>query len=106
MRRQLQKERQMKLKRLIAGTVIVGSLGGAALALGAGLANAEPPPGPGPGWVQPGSHDFRPEDRGAYDQAVRDHRPFQYDGQWVNPVFDQGHRGWGFWLGPIWIPLL
>jgi hypothetical protein len=59
-----------------------------------------------PGWVQPGPPDLRPEDRGAYDQAVRDHRPFQYDGQWVNPVFDQGHRGWGFWLGPIWIPLL
>ena len=76
---------------------------GQALGFGAGLANAEPPPGPLPGWVQPGPPDFRPEDRGAYDQAVRDHRPFQYDGQWVNPVFDQGHRGWGFWLGPIWI---
>jgi len=56
--------------------------------------------------VQPGPPDLRPEDRGAYDQAVLDHRPFQYDGQWVNPVFDQGHQGWGFWLGPIWIPLL
>jgi hypothetical protein len=66
----------MKLKRLIAGTVIAGSLGGAALGLGAGLANAEPPPGPGPGWVRPGPPDLRPEDRSAYDQAARDHRPF------------------------------
>jgi len=106
MRQRLQKGGQMKLKRLIAGTVIAGSLGAAALGLGAGLANAEPPPGPGPGWVQPGPPDLRPEDCGAYDQAVLDHRPFQYDGQWVNPVFDQGHQGWGFWLGPIWIPLL
>jgi hypothetical protein len=37
---------------------------------------------------------------------VRDHRPFQYDGGRVNPVFDPGFRAWGFWLGPIWIPLL
>jgi hypothetical protein len=48
----------MKLKRLIAGTVVAGSLGGAALGLGAGLANAEPPPGPGPGWVRPGPPTF------------------------------------------------
>jgi hypothetical protein len=106
MRRRLQKERQVKLKRLIAGTRYRRKPRRAALGLGAGLANAEPPPRPGHGWVQPGPPDFRPEDRGAYDQAVRDHRSFQYDGQWVNPVFDQGHRGWGFWLGPIWIPLL
>ena len=57
----------MKLKRLIAGARIAGSLEAAALGLGAGLANAEPPPGPLPGWVQPGPPDFRPEDRGAYD---------------------------------------
>jgi hypothetical protein len=36
----------MKLKRLIAGTVIAGSLGAAGLGLGAGLANAEPWHGP------------------------------------------------------------
>jgi hypothetical protein len=96
----------MKLKRLIAGTAIAGSLGAAALGLGAGTTYADPPPGPGPGWVQPGRPDIRPGDRGAYDQAVRDHRPFQYQGQWVNPVFDPGYQAWGFWLGPIWIPLL
>ena len=96
----------MKLKRLIAGTAIAGSLGAAAVGLGAGLANAEPPQGPGPGGVQPGRPDIRWQDRDAYDRAVRDHRPFQYDGRWVNPVFDPGFRAWGFWLGPIWIPLL
>ena len=95
----------MKLKRLIAGTVIAGSLGaaGLGLGLGAGLANAEP--WHGPGWVQPGRPDIRWQDRDAYDRARFDHRPFQYDGQWVNPVFDPGYRAWGFWLGPIWIPL-
>jgi hypothetical protein len=95
----------MNLKRLIAGAALSGGLGAAALGLGAGMATAEPPH-QGPGWVQPGRPDIRPEDRGGYDRAVRDHRPFQYQGQWVNPVFDEGHRGWGFWLGPIWIPLV
>jgi hypothetical protein len=97
----------MKLKRLIAGAAITGGFGAAALGLGAGLAYADPPPpGPGPGWVQPGRPDVPPQDRNAYDRAVHDHRPFQYQGQWVNPVFDQGRQGWGFWLGPIWIPLV
>ncbi len=94
----------MKLTKLIAGAAITGSLGAAALGLGAGLASADPPPGPGPVIVD------RPQipwqDRDAYDRASRDHRPFQYQGQWVNPVFDQGHQGWGFWLGPIWIPFI
>ena len=96
----------MKLKRVIAGTVIAGSLGAGGLGLGAGLANAEPWHGPGgPGWVQPGRPDIRWQDRDAYDRARFDHRPFLYDNQWVNPVFDPGYRAWGFWLGPIWIPL-
>ena len=96
----------MKLKRLIASAVITGGLGAAALGLGAGLANAEPPRGPDPVVVQPPRPDVRWQDRDGYDRAVRDHRPFQYQGQWVNPVLDAGHQGWGFWLGPIWIPLI
>ncbi|CAM5719640.1 hypothetical protein MAUB1S_00687 [Mycolicibacterium aubagnense] len=39
------------------------------------------------------------------DDARADHQPFDYNGQWVNPVWDNGHNAWGFWLGPIWIPL-
>ena len=67
----------------------------------------DPATWPGPGWVQqPHRPDIPWQDRGGYDRAVRDHRPFQYQGKWVNPVFDNGHQGWGFWLGPIWIPLL
>lgn len=99
----------MRFKRLLAGVAITGGLGAAAFGAGAGLAYADPPhPQPVPGPVQsaPQRPDVPRQDRGAYDRAVRDHRPFQYQGQWVNPVFDAGHHGWGFWLGPIWIPLL
>ena len=39
------------------------------------------------------------------DDGRFDHQPFDYHGQWVNPVWDNGHHAWGFWLGPIWIPL-
>jgi hypothetical protein len=99
------KETVMKFKRFVAGVALTGGLGLSGLGLGAGVAAAQPPH-PGPGWVQPGRPDIRPEDRDGYYRAVRDHRPFQYQGQWVNPVFDGGHQGWGFWLGPIWIPLL
>ncbi len=96
----------MKLKQLIAGAVITGGLGAAVLGLGAGTAYADPPrPRPGPVIVQPPRPDVPWQDRDAYDRASRDHRPFQYQGQWVNPVFDHGYQAWGFWLGPIWIPL-
>ena len=89
----------MKVKQLIAGAAITGGLGLAALGLGAGIAYADPPaPRPGPVVVQPPQ--IPGQDRDAYDRASRDHRPFQYQGQWVTPVFDQGRQGWGFWLGP------
>jgi len=97
----------MKLKRVIAAAAIAGGLGASALGLGSGLAAADPPhPGHGHGWEQPRRPDIRPQDRDGYYRAPQDHRPFQYQGQWVNPVFDNGHRAWGFWLGPIWIPLV
>ncbi len=96
----------MKFKQLIAAAAITGGLAAAALGVGPGIANAQPrPPGPGPVVVEPSRPDVGWQDRDGYNRAVRDHRPFQYQGQWVNPVFDAGHQGWGFWLGPIWIPL-
>lgn len=94
-------------KRLIAGTVLTGGLVAAAVGVGSGWATADPGhPGPGPVVVQPQRPDVRPQDRDGYDRAVRDHRPFQYQGRWVNPIFDEGRHTWGFWLGPIWIPLV
>ena len=92
----------MKLKQLIPGAVLTGGLGAATLGLGAGLAYADPPR-PGPVVVEPPQIPW--QDRDGYDRARHDHRPFQYQGQWVNPIFDQVRNGWGFWFGPIWIPL-
>jgi hypothetical protein len=51
-----------------------------------------PPPPPNLGW------------RGI-DQGRWDHQPFNYNGNWVTPVFDPGYNAWGFWLFGIWIPL-
>ena len=39
------------------------------------------------------------------DQGRQDHQPFNWNGQQVNPVFDQVHNGWGFWFLGMWIPL-
>lgn len=94
----------MKLKQLIAGAVITVSLGGATLGLCAGLAYADAPrPGPGPVVVEPPQIPW--QDRDAHDRAGRDHRPFQYQGQWVTPIFDQGRHAWGFWFLNNWISL-
>jgi hypothetical protein len=60
------------------------------------------PGGPGgPDWHDDQGRDW--QHRGI-DDARRDHQPFNWNGQWINPVFDPGHNGWGFWLGPIWMP--
>lgn len=60
------------------------------------------PGGPGPGGPGGPGQDWH--NRGI-DQGRQDHQPFDYNGQQVNPIFDPGHNAWGFWLGPIWIPL-
>ena len=39
------------------------------------------------------------------DQGRRDHQPFNWNGQQVYPVPAGNGQGWGFWFGPIWIPL-
>jgi hypothetical protein len=39
------------------------------------------------------------------DQGRFDHQPFNYDGNWVTPIFDPGFSQWGFWFFGIWIPL-
>ncbi|GAS92098.1 hypothetical protein [Mycolicibacterium brisbanense] len=73
------------------------------------------PGGPG-GW--PGGDDHRGDHRWdpppppppdlswrGIDQGRWDHQPFNYNGNWVTPVFDPGYNAWGFWLFGIWIPL-
>lgn len=39
------------------------------------------------------------------DQGRFDHRPFNYQGSWVTPIFNPGFNNWGFWFLGIWIPL-
>lgn len=102
----------MNFKRALTASTLAAGIGVAGL-FGVGLAGAGADPGGpgGPGWNQPGpggpgGPGGGPgwHDRGI-DQGRQDHQPFNWNGQQVNPVFDDGHHGWGFWLGPIWIPL-
>jgi hypothetical protein len=73
-------------------------------------------PGRGPGWDGPGGPGWQqggwggpppPPDlawRGI-DQGRFDHQPFNYNGAWVNPIFNPDFNNWGFWFFGIWIPL-
>ena len=55
----------------------------------------------GPQWGPP-----RPDQawRGI-DQGRYDHQPFNYNNQWVQPIYNQDFSNWGFWFFGIWIPL-
>ena len=110
----------MQIKRVVTAAGLAAGIGVAGI-FGVGLAgaNADPgrpdiqsgvhdvdwhggPGGPGGDW-----HDDRGRDwhgRGI-DDGRRDHHPFNWNGQMVNPMFDPGRNAWGFWVGPIWIPL-
>ncbi len=120
---------------LTASTLAAGIGAAGLLGIGLATASADPWCGPGaPCWGPHNDHrgdggwgrgdgdwqrgvdwhhdrDGWRDDRGrdwyhrGIDDARWDHQPFAYNGQWVNPVFDQGFNAWGFWLGPIWIPL-
>ena len=115
----------MKIKQALTASTLAAGIGAAGL-LGIGLATASadwcPPGAPcaghddhrggwqrGVDWHQ--DRDGWRDDRGrdwrgrGMDDARWDHQPFSYNGQWVNPVWDNGHNAWGFWLGPIWIQL-
>lgn len=106
----------MNFKRALTASTLAAGIGVAGL-FGVGLAGANADPGGpcppnapcgqrddhrgagGPGAAAPDWHN-----RGI-DQGRQDHQPFDWNGQQVNPVFDDGHQAWGFWLGPVWIPL-
>jgi hypothetical protein len=122
----------MNFKRALTASALAAGIGVAGL-FGVGLAGANADPGCPPN-APCGQHDdHRGDNRGpgdnrgsggpvnrddnwhdnqgrdwqhrGIDDARFDHQPFDYNGQWVNPVWDGGHNAWGFWLGPIWIPL-
>lgn len=108
----------MNLKRMAGTSALTIGVGLAGM-LGLGLGTAAADPGPGPCGPQPancdnrGGHDDRgpggpPQDDWGHrgmDQGRQDHQPFNYNGQRVNPVWDDNHHGWGFWFLGLWIPL-
>jgi hypothetical protein len=58
----------------------------------------------GPGNNGPGNAPADWHNRGI-DQGRQDHQPFNWNGQQVTPMPAGNGQGWGFWFGPIWIPL-
>ena len=111
----------MTFKRAMYASTLAAGVGLAGL-FGVGLGTASADPGPqcnAPGRPPCGQdqHDNqgRGDDRGGpapmdwnhrgIDQGRGDHQPFNWNGQQVNPVFDGGHNGWGFWFLGQWIPL-
>jgi hypothetical protein len=114
-------EHWMHLKRAFAAGVLAAGLGVAGLGMGVAAADPGQPcggpnqrncqqqgPGQGPQDNRGQGQDNRMQDdyrNRNIDQGRQDHRPFNYLGQQVNPVWDQGHNGWGFWFLNNWIPL-
>jgi len=117
----------MNLKKMAAGALIAGSLGLPTLAVAAGIGTASADPGPqcwpgncrqwqpdqwqgdqgrGDQW-QPDQRgwDQRPWDQRGVDDARWDHQPFNWQGQRVEPYWDQDRGAWGFWFLGTWIPL-
>ena len=115
----------MKLKRIAAQAAIASALGASALGIGAGLASADPG-GHGPCWGpycqgdnrgddghgdrgdRGHGDDFRDYDRWdqrGIDQGRWDHRPFNYQGQRVEPYYDNFRGAWGFWFFGVWVSL-
>lgn len=84
-------------RKIAATTALVAALG-AGLFGGTAVAIAKP--------GHPCGHDCGNHNgwRGI-EQGRFDHQPFNYDGRWVTPVYHSGYGAWGFWLGPVWIPL-
>jgi hypothetical protein len=52
-----------------------------------------------------GGWDQRPWDQRGIDDARFDHQPFDWQGQRVEPYWDQGRGAWGFWFLGLWIRL-
>ncbi|WP_148281548.1 hypothetical protein [Tsukamurella sp. 1534] len=105
-----------KMKKLIGSALLGATVLGGVASVGAGAASADPGRPAQPGVVQ---HDDR--NKQAPGQAQRpaqkakpqangqnpDWRPgpVYRQGQWHTPIWDAGKNHWGFWLGPVWIPV-
>jgi hypothetical protein len=113
----------MTFKRAVYASTLAAGVGLAGL-FGAGLGTASANPGqcnaPGQPPCGQDQHDNRGqngnpgqnENRGpvdwqgrGVDQGRQDHQPFNWNGQQVTPLPAGNGAGWGFWFGPVWIPL-
>lgn len=56
-------------------------------------------------WRPDQRDDQRPWDQRGIDDARFDHQPFNWQGQRVEPYWDQGRNAWGFWFFGMWIPM-
>ena len=61
-------------------------------------------PNNGQNWGQNQNGPVKWQGRGV-DQGRQDHQPFNWNGQQVTPLPAGNGQGWGFWFGPVWIPL-
>ena len=52
-----------------------------------------------------GGWDQRRWDQRGIDDARFDHQPFNWQGQQVEPYWDQDRGAWGVWFFGAWIPL-
>jgi hypothetical protein len=52
-----------------------------------------------------GGWDQRPWDQRGFGDARGDHQPFNWQGQRVEPYFDNDRGAWGFSFLGLWIPL-
>lgn len=100
----------MSLKRVMYTSAVAAGIGVAGM-FGLGIGSASADPGqPCGGWNAPmcqGHDNDGPGDwqhRGP-DQGRQDHQPFNYNGQWVQPMPAGDGHGWGFWFLGQWIPL-
>jgi hypothetical protein len=106
----------MTFKRAVYASMLAAGVGLSGLS-GVGLGTASADPGQCNTWGQPpcgqDRHDRGPDDnRGpvdwqhrGVDQGRQDHQPFNWNGQQVTPLPAGNGAGWGFWFGPVWIPL-
>ena len=118
----------MNLKRMMVASTAAAGIGAAALfGLGVGTASADPGQGcggPNNGWCNNGPNNNDWNNNGPnngpnnnwnngpadwqhrnVDQARQDHQPFNWNGQWVQPMPTGNGPGWGFWFLGQWIPL-
>ncbi|GAB3134734.1 hypothetical protein GCM10027289_27210 [Tsukamurella serpentis] len=103
-----------KMKKLIGSALLGAAVLGGVGSVGAGIASADP----GRTGVTQDDHRGDGRERPVGDRtADRDRArtngenpnwrpgPVYRQGAWHTPVWDEGRNHWGFWLGPIWIPV-